>query len=783
MNHFKLVLSSFFASLLISISTPTHALPDQVFWDNEWPSDLEPKSGSPLLEGTVLFAQSQVIPSKHRVNGDDQPHLTALRKTLVMLRPHSIIDESAVMKMTVRDAEGNVLHSGSIKMESPENIPKQEGWIDILDGADDIEFPSSLDNAHLVSDPKSLEGIGNDPDAVGLKDLLNDNSATPNNQVEIKTANGAWERDFYLPKASEVPADSKVQFTCNSNWGINVYYPNPQTGAFRRKALSKGQVLVVIITPTNNQWLASEDLEHNDYVFGHNFYTAILARDWVTPGMTLEFAANSGEKGILEADVGGVTELVITTLDAGFLTSPRNEFTFRDDPTTNTEYFETTMASRLVVVQYETMQFDEVVLPDGTKYTSRSNDEGGVYEGDMRQYIGKLLLSHGIDLANYGVSSSLAQSESPHKFTCALLAAHNTVGVYTNGVVVHGLSGGNGMITLLDSIGNEMSHEVGHNYGLGHYVGGFDGSVHRPADEINSSWGWDSRKNIFLPNFSASNTGDEQCHDGKCESAFMGRYQYGTDAMAGGEPLWGSNRFTMYTPHVSNIIQEFLETRAMWDPTSSTGFRKYNSGSGEMEEFTNDNEGHKVPRLYRVPVTTIVGYYDPSPKRTMVSYIYPALHGAYGFVYNDDGGSSTGTPTGCELVVKVKKTKSNIAGILVHQLDTSVDSEGMNKFHVNVATADKPKRASIYCNNEKLADRRLEGPKGPLTYTVNGAPFADQCVDKNLEMGKKKRGCEYVGNGKKRSTVKKRCRIVYRKQKVYDWCPATCGEVGLGKCA
>ena len=179
MAPFKLVLSSLFASLLISISTPTHALPDKVFWDNEWPSDLEPISESPLLEGTVLFAQSQVIPSKHRVGGDDQPHLTALRKTLVMLRPHKIKDESAVMKMTVRDAEGNVL-SRNIKMESPENIPKQEGWIE-LDDADDIEFPSSLDNAHLVSGQGRLSGIGDDPDAVGLKDLLNDDRKTPNN--------------------------------------------------------------------------------------------------------------------------------------------------------------------------------------------------------------------------------------------------------------------------------------------------------------------------------------------------------------------------------------------------------------------------------------------------------------------------------------------------------------------------------------------------------------------------------------------------------------------------
>jgi hypothetical protein len=154
------------------------------------------------------------------------------------------------------------------------------------------------------------------------------------------------------------------------------------------------------------------------------------------------------------------------------------------------------------------MHFEEIMLLTGKKYSTMSDDEGGVYSGDMRQ-VGKILLSHGIDLANYGISSSLGQSESSHPFTCAFLAAHNTVGMYQNGRIVHGLSGGNGMITLVNSIGNEMSHEVGHNYGLGHYNGGFDGSVHRPADEINSSWGWDSQKNLFIPNFSPSDTGND----------------------------------------------------------------------------------------------------------------------------------------------------------------------------------------------------------------------------------------------------------------------------------
>ena len=48
-----------------------------------------------------------------------------------------------------------------------------------------------------------------------------------------------------------------------------------------------------------------------------------------------------------------------------------------------------------------------------------------------------------------------------------------------------------------------------------------------------------------------------------------------------------------------------------------------------MDEFTNNANGNKVPILYRVPVTTIVGYYEPDSSRSLQSYVYPALHGAY----------------------------------------------------------------------------------------------------------------------------------------------------------
>merc|ERR1712174_96340 len=138
------------------------------------------------------------------------------------------------------------------------------------------------------------------------------------------------------------------------------------------------------------------------------------------------------------------------------------------------------------------------------------------------------------------------------------------------------------------------------------------------------------------------------------------------------------------------------------------------------EEFVNQSNGNKVPRNYGVPVTTIVGYYDPDINRNLESYIYPAMHGAYGFVYDDEGDSGN-NDNGCKLVVQTKLEP------LVYSLSSSaLSSNVMNKFHINVATEDEPNEASIYCANELLISRGLDWPKedqAPLEYTVTGNPL------------------------------------------------------------
>ena len=50
----------------------------------------------------------------------------------------------------------------------------------------------------------------------------------------------------------------------------------------------------------------------------------------------------------------------------------------------------------------------------------------------------------------------------------------------------------------------------------------------------------------------------------KCQSAFLGKYKFNTDSMAGGVGgVWGPNRYTLYHPNSFRVAQDFLEDKAM----------------------------------------------------------------------------------------------------------------------------------------------------------------------------------------------------------------------------
>lgn len=516
------------------------------------------------LPAQVLFAQSQVVPAHVRA-GDRQPHLIGLRKTLLLVRP--LQAAPGVLAVTVLGAGGKVM--GTLPMNPPNLLPKTAYFVD---GSPDagVDFTVKSGPVGTIKDAAEIEKLG-EAGGAGLQGWLRRFPV-----VQVETADGRWVRDIRFPAAKGFEGKA-VRIVAGAGYASTVHY-----GA-RQVSVGRGQSL--LFKAANGQWFREGELENNALRYAADAWSVALPAEWIQPGLGFRFQRGAAAGELLGVAVGAPTQLLLHTIDLGFLTTPRGAFGFAKDPEAHREYFQTVPVSRFIVTQYAPLSLSEVMLPTGVLLKEVDPSKGGWHEGTMRQHIGKELISHGIDNANYGLHSTAGAGEKGHPYAVAQLAAHNSRGKYANGVQVHGGSGGNGMVTLDDSLGNEFSHEVGHNYGLGHYVDGFKGSVHRSADQLNSTWGWDADKNRFIPNFSPLRTGKDATLEGQSQAPFDGR-AFGFDAMAGGAPFSSFNRFTLYTPNTATIIQEFLESKAVFDPLSPTGFSKWNASSAKMEPFT-----------------------------------------------------------------------------------------------------------------------------------------------------------------------------------------------------
>lgn len=302
----------------------------------------------------------------------------------------------------------------------------------------------------------------------------------------------------------------------------------------------------------------------------------------------------------------------------------------------------------------------------------------------MREYIGKALISTGINLANYGVSSSGGTSQNQPGYYMQVVV-HHSAGNYANGVQQHGLSGGNGMATLYDTQGNEFSHELGHNFGLGHYPNGYDGSLHTRT----TGWGYDTLKHRMIGNTNPWES-DANFIDGQTVGKFGG-HPYGKDAMAGGFPMGSVSRYTQHTGYVARFIQNAFETFGVVDASASSGYVKWNTSTQKMETLV--DASRRKPSEVGVEVATVVGFYDP--RQVLKSVVYPPMYGSYGMTYPSQSVPLDSSKTVCKLVV----TSAN-ATISTHSLQGSrINANEMNKFHININRAQLPAKLDVQCSN------------------------------------------------------------------------------------
>ncbi|OXX48980.1 M66 family metalloprotease, partial [Vibrio sp. V07_P2A8T137] len=202
--------------------------------------------------------------------------------------------------------------------------------------------------------------------------------------------------------------------------------------------------------------LAASDQPENGrmkVVFSHHAWSLPLQWNWMKPELSLRLTDNLGREGVLsQGDIqfGGAPELVIQNIDMGMLTQPRNHNTMIQNlPTLAADYFQKIPASKLVMADYTPAYFPVVTMPNGVVYTDKSASTGGWHSGDMREAIGKALVSTGVNNANVGIVSSAGYSQQYNR-RYNHITAHTNVGVYTKEgtdlaqVVVHGGSGGGG---------------------------------------------------------------------------------------------------------------------------------------------------------------------------------------------------------------------------------------------------------------------------------------------------------------------------------------------------
>lgn len=412
-----------------------------------------------------------------------------------------------------------------------------------------------------------------------------------------------------------------------------------------------------------------------DVTYAENTWTGIIPWNLIQPGITIRFEDVQGQTSVLnDIDVGGENEIVIQNIRIGMLTEPSALNQLEANPMLAADYFQKIPITSMVVGNYSPIRLNPVVLPDGTVYTKSSTAEGGYHSGDMRELIGKSLISMGINNANFGINETAGSAQwQPHYYN--QYVTHKSLGVYSNGIKFHGLSGGNGMATLLDTVGNEFSHELGHAYGMGHYPGGGLLSTHNE----NSGWGWDALNNRFIANFFWNQSGVTDI-EGEVTHPFNELYRYNTDAMAGGVSSSPISQYTHHTGYTAKRIQQNFEKTGR---LKEDGYEKWNESTKEMES----HDIGKVPTVYGTEVVTLVGYYDPLMEKS--SYIYPALHGSFGHTYVQDA------PTAIQCWVDVEIENGDVKRFpLVGQ---RLNNGEMNKFHFNVARSEEPKSASVYC--------------------------------------------------------------------------------------
>lgn len=429
-------------------------------------------------------------------------------------------------------------------------------------------------------------------------------------------------------------------------------------------------------------------------------WSATLPWQWVQPGLQLTFTDQSENSGQLNTiDTAAPKELVINNIQLGMLTDApvSDSHRFINDPANGaTDYFQPLPISKMTMAQYEAVKLAKVIVASGEIFTPDNPDpsEGSVYAGTMRENVGMAQVSTGINLATFGITSAAMIQRQPAYTNQRVI--HHSAGLYANGRITHGLSGGNGMATLYSSVGNELSHELGHSFGLGHYPGRDasatgDDIIRNASHHMDSGWGYIPYRGLMRSNLDPGELRDPRNINGDLFAENLaGKYNFNTDAMAGG---WDASPVSDYTHHTGyslNRIQQNL-TSLTADTKYSSGYRNWDQDKGAWVDAKELEPEFDLPQPVSVGDSVFAllgGYNRAQPEQTV---LYPAFRSNYGVTFDlpQSDPNSQSAERSCWVAVRFADQDTEYI-----TLDAS---DGVKQLNVNIAEDRKPTAAQIYC--------------------------------------------------------------------------------------
>lgn len=439
--------------------------------------------------------------------------------------------------------------------------------------------------------------------------------------------------------------------------------------------------------------------ERGSVAYSLRAWSAELPWQWVQPGLSLEFTSASEAAGLLEdIDIAAPTEMVINNIELGMLTNAPTGASHRfiaDPANGGTDYFSTLPLSKLTIAAYESAKLEKVIVASGEIYSADNPNpgRGDIYSGNMRENVGKAQVSTGINLATWGITSSAMNQVQPGETNQRVI--HHSAGLYSNGVQTHGLSGGNGMATLQSSVGNELSHELGHSFGLGHYPGrnpkaSGDDIIRDASHNMDSGWGYIAYRGLMRSNLSTAGYRASVGINGDSFSeSLRGLYNFNTDAMSGGWDASPVSDYTHYTAYSQKRIQSGLQTLVA-DTSYPSGYRDWDQKTGQWVDAKELDPSFalRAPETAGESVFTILGGYNPA--NAGQTLVYPAFRSNYGVTFDYPDVDTSGPGRVCWLGVDYADGSTERI-----ELDAS---NGVKQLNVNLAESDKPVAAQVSCS-------------------------------------------------------------------------------------